>query len=159
MPGRRGVLFGKAFLRFAGRGTLTFRGKRNLILTSIFSLGTTRLPRPVVHASPGKSVPCLASPPLFWGPPGRGRRGQPPGGPPCSSRTQLAGPFEEHISAWTPFPPERSSQPLNRQARPKRLAELCAEPKRSLGRVFGDTARDSWRPFVSPCHQQQHNGL
>jgi len=104
----------------------------------------TRLRRRPVRASPGmpKLCPHPPSPPAgATGPP----RGPSPVRPPLCSPSTIGRPSDERFSARSPVPTERSFRQPNRQAHPERLAGPCAEPKRSLGRVFGDTARDSWR--------------
>ena len=140
-----GVLLGNTSLRFADRGRLTFRGKRNLVLTSVFSPGPKRLRERPVRASPGKSVPCPASTLSARGLTGDCPEGPPPGDPPLFSPNTIGRPSEECSPACSPRPSEQSSRHPTGQARPERLSEPCAEPKRSLGKVFGDTARDSWR--------------
>jgi hypothetical protein len=144
-----GVLLGKPFLRFAGTGRLTFRGKRKLVLALILSPGQTLLPRPQVRASPDKSVPCPRSTPLFR----RLHGGTVPGlspvrYPPFSPNT-IRRPSEERSSACCPVPTERSFRQPNPQAHPVRLAGLQSELKGRHRRPPGDTAGDDTRPWAA----------
>ena len=129
-----GVLLGKPLLRFAGRGRPLFRGKRKLILTWDFSPGPTLLPRHPVRASPGNSVACPGSTPLFRRLPGRPPRGQPRGGPPLFFPNTIRRPSEGCFPACSSVPTERSSRPPDRQSRPVRLAGMHGDASPGGGR-------------------------
>ena len=138
-----GVLFGKAFLRFTGResslsaGTGTRKSDRSRRLVDATATASGSCISRHAQALPASALPSSGR----YGAP----RGPSPVRPPLCSPSTIGRPSDERFSARSPVPTERSFRQPNRQAHPERLAGPCAEPKRSLGRVFGDTARDSWR--------------
>jgi hypothetical protein len=124
----KGVLFRKAFLRFAYRGSSSSSGNGNFC-SRRFSAPDRRCCRGIrfVHLS---ANPWLVPPPSRSpAPPSEAATGKPPVRPPVFSPNTSDRPSEWYYSAFSARPSERPFRLPDLQARPARLAGLRAEPK------------------------------